>query len=162
MTKKDHLDDVDRSPRLVKINFRLSADDRQKGVESENLWAESLDEDRFRLDSIPFYAYGVSLADVVVADVVDGQFQFRNVALRGGHSTYRILVKDPSGYESQGFQQAWREIEPLNCRYEVAKRRWIAIDVPPTSDVFAVYRLLEKGEAAGTWTFEEAHCGHAV
>src|SRR5205823_166240 len=129
---------------------------------AENLWARVLDEDRLRIESIPFYVYGVSLADVVAADIVDGRIQFREIVSRGGHSTYRVLVKDSRGYESEAFIQIWQRMERLGCCREVAKRRWIAIDVPASSDVFAVYKLLQEGDSKGIWTFEEAHVGHPV
>ena len=115
---------------------------------------------RFRIDSVPFYVYGVSSEDVVVANEVEGRLRFQEVATRGGHSTYRVMVNDPAGYESEAFQRLWARLRELGCIYEVAKRRWITIDVPPDSDVFAVYRTLEAGAADGVWTFEEAHCGN--
>lgn len=145
---------------LVKVTFPLPPEDQAQGVEAENLWAASLGGDRYRIDNIPFYAYGISHEDVVVANEVDGQLRFREVVARSGHSTYRVLVKDSAGYQSESFKKFWTRLLQLGCSHEVAKRRWITIDVPPDSDVFAVYRILEEGTAQGAWTFEEAHCGH--
>jgi hypothetical protein len=146
---------------LVKVNFALPPDDQAQRVEAENLWAKPLGGDRYRIDNIPFYAYGISHEDVVLADEVDGRLKFREVAARSGHSTYRVLVKDSAGHDSSGFQKLWTRLSELGCTHEVAKRRWITIDVPPASDVFAVYQILEEGMAEGVWTFEEAHCGHS-
>ena len=145
---------------LVKINFSLPPEDQAQGVQEENLWAEPLGGNRFRIDNIPFYVYGVSSEDVVIANEVEGRLRFQEVAIRGGHSTYRVLVKDAAGYENKGFQNLWARLRELGCSYEVAKRCWITIDVPPDSDVFAVYRILEEESADGGWTFEEAHCGN--
>jgi hypothetical protein len=145
---------------LVKITFPLPLEDQAQGVEAENLWAQPLGGSRFRIDNVPFYIYGISSEDVVLANEVEGRLKFQEVATRGGHSTYRVLVKDSAGYESDGFQRLWTRLHELGCSYEVAKRRWITIDVPPTSDVFAVYRTLEEGSENGVWTFEEAHCGN--
>ena len=44
---------------LVKINFKLSAEDRAQGVDAENLWAENLGSWQSRVSSIPFYVYGL-------------------------------------------------------------------------------------------------------
>ncbi|SPF53594.1 conserved hypothetical protein [Candidatus Sulfopaludibacter sp. SbA4] len=145
---------------LVKVNLPLPPEDQAQGVEAENLWAEPLGEDLYRIDNVPFYAYGISHEDVVVADEADGRLRFRAIAARGGHSTYRVLVKDSAGFESAGFQKLWARLSELGCTHEVAKRRWISIDVPSDSDIFVVYRILEEGMAQGVWTFEEAHCGH--
>jgi len=158
---EEHVNSKDRiGSQLVKINFPLPAEDQAQGVEAENLWAEPLGSNRFRIDNVPFYVYGISSEDVVVANELEGRLRFQEVASRGGHSTYRVLVKDPAGYESEGFRKLWARLRELGCSYEVAKRRWITIDVPPDTDVFVVYRILEEGAANEVWTFEEAHCGN--
>ena len=104
--------------------------------------------------------YGVSSEDVVIAIEIEGRLQFQEIAIRGGHSTYRILVKDPSGYESEGFRKLWARLLEIGCSHEIARLQWIAIDVPPESDIFIVYKLLEEGFSDSKWAFEEAHCGN--
>jgi hypothetical protein len=156
---KDHANSKVNS-QLVRINFPLSPEDHAQGVQAENLWAEPLGGDRFRIDNVPFYVYGISADDVVIADEQDGRLRFQEVASRGGHSTYRVLVSDPAGFESEGFRHLWERLSELGCSYEVAKRHWVTIDVPPDSDVFAAYRIFEQGAASAVWTFEEAHCGN--
>ena len=146
--------------RLTKIRFPLGADAQQVGVEAENLWVEPMTDGTFRIENSPFYLYGISFEDVVAADDVAGQLTFREVVARGSHSTYRIFIKNESGYEDEQFATAWRPLGLIGCTYEIAKRRWVVIDVPPLTDIFAMYALLEVGERAGVWTFEEAHCGH--
>jgi hypothetical protein len=150
---------ANRNDSLVKIRVPLPEEDRAEGVEAENLWAEAIGQNRFRIDNIPFYAYGISAEDIVCAVEVDERIEFREVIARSGHSTYRVWVNDPAGYESSPFQQFWKRLQELGCGFEVAKRQWIAIDVPPDSDVFAVCKVLEEGKEKGTWWFEEAHCG---
>lgn len=147
---------------LVKVRFELNSDDQTQAVKGENLWAEQLGEAHFRIENTPFYAYGVSYQDIVAAERHHDILHFKRVVSRGGHSTYRILVKDPQGYESQSFVNGWANLAALRCSFEVAKRRWLAVDVPALPDIFAVYRELEKGEEYGVWTFEEGHCGHRV
>lgn len=147
---------------LVKVRFTLPPEDRSQGVEAESLWAEVVNEGRFRIDNIPFYAYEISLGDIITGEPDGDRIAFGRVLKRSGHSTYRVLVKDEKGFESTSFLKLWHQLERLGCSYEVAKRRWIAIDVPPSTDVFAVYRILEDGENTGVWSFEEGHCGHAV
>jgi hypothetical protein len=148
--------------KLTKIRFALSAEDQAAGVEAENLWAATLEDRRYRIDNVPFYVYGISLDDVVRAEEIDGRLVFREVVSRSGHSTYRVLVKDSAGVSSAGFTRLWLALEELGCGREIASRRWIAIDVPPTTNVFSVYRILESGEEQGVWSFDEGHCGHKV
>lgn len=149
-------------PGLVKVRFPLPEDDQEEGLDAENLWAQDLGHNRFLIDSIPFYIYGISNRDTVIAKENDGRLQFEKVSERGGHSTYRVLIKDPAGFESNGFQEYSGRLRSLNCSYEVARHRWIAIDIPRNADPNIVYELLENGEHSGVWTFEEAHCGHPL
>src|SRR5215472_2433431 len=82
------------------------------------------------------------------------------VAIRGGHSTYRLVL--PEDATEERFLQDWSPLKKLGCAYERATRRFVAIDVPPAADIYAVYKALEDGENAGRWEFEEGHCGHLI
>lgn len=151
-----------REEHLVKITFVMPEKERAEDVGAENLWAESLERGHFRLESIPFYFYGVSRGDTVDANRANGHLLFQNVVARGGHSTYRVLIKDPAGTESSGFEAFWKRLSAIGCSYEPARHCWVAIDVPPKTDIYDVYELMEAGKSEGVWTFEEAHCGHKV
>src|SRR5438094_8919227 len=79
--------------RIVRITFALEPD-AWHGYATERVWAETVGVNRFKLRNSPFYARGVSMNDVVFADPnIDGQLVFRAVSIRGGHSTYRIILK---------------------------------------------------------------------
>jgi hypothetical protein len=145
---------------LVRVRFELEAD-AWHGYGSERLWAEPVAENRYRLRNSPFYAYGISTEDVVFAkpDASAGLL-FEGVSLRGGHSTYRILSKQ--GLEEVAFRAPWERLQVLGCTYEQASPHLLSVDVPPHADIYAVYALLERGENAGVWDFEEGHCGHPL
>jgi hypothetical protein len=145
--------------RLVKVRFALDPKDWE-GLGSESLWASQIAPGEYQIRNSPFYIYGISAEDIVSARDVDGILSFAAVSRRGGHSTYRILVTEGESISSPKFLQSWQPLQDLGCTYEQAKSRWLSVDVPPMTDIFAAYALLEKGEAAGAWTFEEAHCGH--
>lgn len=125
----------------------------------ERLNAVSIGGELFVLENSPFYVYGVSYKDVVHAASQGGDVVFDSVFKRGGHSTYR--VKLASGIGREQFQQYWPQLAALGCTYEWSasnERPLYAIDVPPESDVFEVYRVLEEIEAIGVWQFEEGDC----
>lgn len=127
------------------------------GSASERLWAEPVGADRYILRNTPFYVFGVSYGDIVFGDERDGQVYFRSVSIRSGHSTYRLWVKPA---ERAQFAARWAPLGALGCSYEGGVVH--AVDVPATSDVHAVYAVLEDGERAGYWEFEEGHCGHLL
>jgi hypothetical protein len=60
------------------------------------------------------------------------------------------------------FEIAWEHLATLGCTYERATQRLISVDVPPTTDIYRAYDLLEDGERNQVWNFEEAHCGHPL
>jgi hypothetical protein len=141
---------------LVKVSLELPEGSPAGG---ESLWAEKLAEDKYRLRNSPFYAYGYSFWDVVAAEEAEGLLKVKQPIIRGGHSTYRVFLAEGLGAESQEFIAAWQPLKRLGCSYEGAWKRLLAIDVPPAADISQVYCLLEKGEKAGIWQFEEGYCG---
>jgi len=121
------------------------------------MWAVEVRLGRYQLRNSPFYAYEVSLEDIVEAERgEDGQLVFKRVTIRGGHSTYRLVLERE--ISSSDFQRHWEPLERLGCSYEGKDSRLLSVDVPARADVAAVFRLLEQGERDGTWDFEEAHC----
>jgi hypothetical protein len=148
------------SPSLVKVLFETSGGEASSSTES--LWADDLGKDRYRLENSPFFAYGYSYQDIVEAREQGGMLFVVGTVAHGGHSTYRLFLKDGVSRESREFIQHWLPMEELGCTYEAATNRLLSIDVPPPANIFAVYALLEEGESTGIWEFEEAHFGHPV
>lgn len=134
----------------VKIAFPLE----DGGVEV--LWAIPRGEDGFSIDSVPFYAYGVSAGDVVSAEKTPDGLRAGAVLSRGGHSTYRIYLAQEPGPEAN---RALEQLQQVGCRLERMTERLISVDVPPEDDVRSVYAGLEEGERTGLWEFEEGHFG---
>jgi len=142
---------------LTKVAIRL---DGTLGYELETVWAEPITDGLYRLRNVPFFAYGYSEQDVLRAAEVEGRLVVNGVAERGGHSTYRVFLPEPTSEED--FCPLWKPLATLGCTYERANRRLIGIDLPPASDVYAVYAVLEQGEESNQWKFEEGHCGHPL
>ena len=135
---------------MVRIRF-----EHERGA--ERLWAVEVGPGRYELRNFPFFVYGVSWGDVVEAGELDesGSRPFLRVVLPSGGSTYRVLVED-----MDRFDEFWGAIAGTGCTFEGAGQRLLAVDVPPATDLDQVYELLEAGEAAGVWHFEEGHRGH--
>lgn len=148
-----------RAEASCKITISLSADEWH-GYATETLWAAQTAPERFRLENSPFFAKGISYQDEVTVRTNGNESVFEAVAIRGGHSTYRVMIDRT--VTDEVIQRYWEPLEKLGCTYEgrEEKMRLWAIDVPPEADIHLVYRLLEKGEGDGVWSFEEGHCGH--
>ena len=147
-------------PKLVKVRFNLEPE-AWHGHVSETVWAEPVAVGRYRVRNTPFFAHGVSAEDVVSAqsNPEEPTLLFDGVSQRGGHSTYRVFSN--FGLDDVRFRNAWKPLEERGCSYE-STGKLLAVDVPPSADIHAVYDLLEKGESDGVWGFEEGHCGHPL
>jgi Domain of unknown function (DUF4265) len=142
---------------LVKVVFDVPEKDGSV-LKAESLWAEPVGDDRYGLRNVPFLLFGFSEQDVITAKEDSGGLAVTGVAARGGHSTYRLVL--PEDTTEEVFLQDWTPLRELGCTYKRASRRFVAIDVPPPADIYAVYKALEDGENADRWEFEEGHCGH--
>lgn len=146
-----------RDDGLVRIVFELDAS-KWHGNARERLWAEPVGSGRYRLRNTPFFAFGVSFEDIVFSEERDGEIFFAGTSIAGGHSTYRLMLLVKRTDDS--FLKYWQPLQSLGCTFE--EGIVLAVDVPPSTDVHEAYRLLDAGEVAGIWSFEEGHCGHHV
>jgi Domain of unknown function (DUF4265) len=140
-------------PEKVKIRFKLNPEDEQ-GYEVENLWAELLEDRNFRILNSPFFVFELSCDDVVKAD---SKLQYAGIVRRGGHSTYRLFLQGDHTINNPSFQEYWKPISAQGATLENANDRFVAVDVPPKADISAIYHLLQEGENAAIWSFEEGH-----
>ncbi len=148
------------SSELIRVTISLEPCDWHSHG-SETVWAVPSVDNQFILRNIPFFACGLSYDDTVKAvEDSEGVWQFARVARRGGHSTYRLFVTNASVLCR--FQEFWVPLSQLGCTLERATERLFAIDVPPNADIHRAYELLQAGEEAGIWDFEEAHLGHVL
>lgn len=122
----------------------------------ETVWVEALGGDRYRLANIPFFAYGVSMGDVVEArwrpedlderDEDDEDSEpygfpyFVGVLERAGHATLRLAADHSIDDEAVEVLRA--TLCALGCRVEGLPPRLLAIDVPPTQALDDVQALL--------------------
>ena len=141
---------------LEKIVVRLETD-AWHGHASETMWAEPVGGNRYRLRSVPFFARGLSVEDIVVTEQEAGLPIVTAVSLHAGHSTYRIFLARDISVGSDDFEKSWKALADLGCTYEQATKRLLGIDVPPHADIHGTYELLAFGESSGVWEFEEGN-----
>ena len=146
---------------LRKVFFDLDSSEWH-GYATESVWAEPVAASRYRIRNTPFFAKGIGAEDVVFVQEKEGKLFFESVSITGGHSTYRIII-DKKVNDTQ-FSECWVPLQTLGCSYESAELglQLLAVNVPPSANIYEVYALLERGEACGVWSFEEGHCGHML
>jgi hypothetical protein len=148
----------------MQVRLKLE-DDSWHGAGSEGVWTKLIkplaDKAIVEVNNIPFFSRALSLGDKIVIAFRNNEVVFDSVVERGGHSTYRIFFKDPSGDE----RQALLKFNELGCDWESTSFRGgklFALDIPPHVNIYDIYEMLESGEKNGLWTFEEGFVGHAL
>ena len=139
----------------VKVFFRLERDkDGYPPEEVEALWAIPRPEG-LELDSIPFYARGIALGDVVHANVAaDGGLEFDRVVRRGGHSTYQVLLRERRPDDPQFTIDEFRS---LGLAVESDLPYLLAVDVPPSVCLEKAEEFLFAGEDSNRWGLREGY-----
>lgn len=137
----------------VKVLFRLVPDeDGYPPFDTEGLWATPVAPGRYRLDNIPFFAAEVAFGDVVTAEPEERGLFVSGVVDHSGHSTFRVMTSDVS--MNEGLRD---RLTKWGCEVEIGNSpTFLAVDVPPKSDLVAIQAFLEQGTTDGSWDYEEA------
>jgi hypothetical protein len=145
---------ADTEEELVRIRIALDRSPGEAGPDEDWLWAEPLGSGRFRLESCPFFAYGLSRDDVVSASGrppwIDG------VVERGGHRTLRLALDPGEALDGPRMTLLLEGLTGLGCRREALRPKLVAIDVPPGAPLDEVARRLELASHAGALVWEWA------
>ena len=142
----------------VKVRFRLERDeDGWPPAESEGLWAVPVGGGVYRIDNSPWFAQDVAADDHfrVEADA-DGRLWAGERLRWSGNCTIRVIpfAEGPLG----GSQQAVLDLFlPMGAAGEAYGSRLsiVALNIPPSADLPGIKRTLKRGEANGSWAFEE-------
>ena len=131
---------------FVEIWFRIEKD--KDGYPESKKWEQLLArpvlerDDYFEIESIPFYLKNVSRGDLVSAkatqnDEIQAQeaFEFDSVVARGGHNTYRLLLKQARPGDPEFTQN---ELLSKGLAVEVEYADFFAVDVPSSVDQQAI------------------------
>jgi hypothetical protein len=130
---------------LVRIRVPLEPAAGATGPADDWLWAEPLGSGRFRVESCPFFAYGISRDDVVHAAERAGEESPRleEVVEKGGHRTLRVAVDPQVDITDPSIQGLLERLLELGCTHETLRPKLVALDVPREVDVTIVAELLQ-------------------
>ncbi len=113
----------------TKIRFDLHGDP----VAGETVWADNLGDNLYRLQNIPFHAFGFALGDVVRCEKRKDWEEVVGIHQDSGNLTIRIYFASASvGTQSQ---QVMDELASVGCEYERASPTLVAVSIPPTVEV---------------------------
>jgi Domain of unknown function (DUF4265) len=123
-------------------------------------------DDFFQLESVPFYLKNVSCGDIIRADIVkngevqeDEFFQFAEVIDRGGHTTYRLLLREKHPKDPEFTTE---ELLKKGLAVEEQYGDFLAVDVPPTIDQTAIDDYLRGERRKGRWQLQDGYLNDPV
>ena len=113
---------------LLGINY-MSTDNLEKlhidlpnhwAIGGESLWATPLGDDLYRIENVPFFAYGLNFLDVVLAtsDSDELKPEIRKVVTPSGRRTYRVMFD--SSVEREKQVELLEILEQFEASYERA------------------------------------------
>jgi hypothetical protein len=130
---------------LVRIRVPLEPAPGATGPADDWLWAEPLGSGRFRIESCPFFAYGVSRDDVVRTSEPAGEEapRLEDVLEKSGHRTLRVALDPAVDVADAAVQGLLERLLELGCTHETLRPKLVALDVPAAVDVTMVAGLLQ-------------------
>ena len=118
----------------------------------ENLWANRLGKNKYRIESIPFFIYGVSRHDIVAASPDDeGRLQFGKVLERSGNRTLRARSGDFIA-DAQFRKKVTKTLKELGSDVEELRSRLLAVNVPADVNLQTVTNYLTN-DAKVSWEY---------
>ncbi len=140
----------------VRLLVPLEREPGGEGPEDEWLWAEPLGSCRFRVESTPFFAYGLSHGDVVLGAEAGEMPRLEAVERKGGHRTLRVALDADWELERPEIAKFLDELLGLGCTYEAMPPKIVALDVPGEVEVGAVIARLQTQFRDGVLVWEWA------
>jgi hypothetical protein len=132
----------------AKILFRVPNENDADDVET--LWATHIEGDNYRVENSPFYAYGVSWKDIVLAPYNENESfpTFKSVISKSGNKTIRLFFEVPVEEGNQS-SLVLKNILELGCDYEGANKKYICVNIPPNIELQSVCNFLTQQKV--TW-----------
>jgi hypothetical protein len=123
-------------------------------IGGESLWATPLGNDLYRVENVPFFAYGLNFLDVVLATSDSDQLkpEIRKLVEPSGHRTYRVLFHKETSRDKQ--EELLATLEPYKATFERADGNHVAVDIKPDGDHIAIFDQLDEYEQEGFLSFE--------
>lgn len=135
---------------LTKIHVTLRNHPMSGG---ESMWAKSLGDDTYRIENIPFCAYGLNYGDVVfaVSDEPDLKPEIRKVMHPSGNATIRVIFL---GMSSKDQTPIIERIILAGGEVERATESFLCINIPNVDIRRSVVEILGELEQDDILSFE--------
>lgn len=123
----------------------------------ETMWANDLGDGRYRVDNIPWFAYGVSLHDVISVKYLQGDSRpyFDRVIVPSGEITNRITFEENLPEEKRrAASDLLQQIIESASTFSKYSEDYVAIVALDSELQGHLEPLMRSGEQAGYWDWE--------
>lgn len=123
-------------------------------IGGESMWAAPLGNDLFKIENVPFYAYGLNFNDIVRASSDSDEHipEIRELVEQSGHRTFRVFFQKPVMREMQ--EEILESLKELTISYERVNETFFSLDMQPKGDYQAVFNRLDELMEKGILGFE--------
>ncbi|MBW1296375.1 DUF4265 domain-containing protein [Aquimarina litoralis] len=123
-------------------------------IGGESFWATPLGNDLFRLENVPFYAYGLNFHDVVKATSDSDELipEIRELVELSGHRTFRVFFE--KSIDRQNQETILDSMKELTISYERANGIFFSLDMQPNGNYQDVFDRLDELEKENILGFE--------
>jgi hypothetical protein len=124
--------------------------DLNNKIAEESVWVQPLRSGYFKIDNVPFYAYNISLNDIISVENENGVLYFDELIQSSGHSTIQIIFFKKS-------EIILKKLEELNCSWEGMQNiPYYALDIPLNVNYRIIKSLLDNAVENQVLDYKEA------
>ncbi|MDQ1097683.1 MULTISPECIES: DUF4265 domain-containing protein [Chryseobacterium] len=126
--------------------------DVEDNIAEELVNADQIDELKFQVKNVPFFAPNISYDDIIAVENDEGILYFEELLEPSEHSTVQIVF-----FNLVEIPNVIKGIEELECNWEgFSEQTIIAIDIPPSIDYKMVKHYLDTKANEGVLDYKEA------
>lgn len=123
-------------------------------IGGESFWATPLGNDLFKIENVPFYAYGLNFHDIVKATADSDEVipEIRELFEPSGHRTFRVFFEKSIDRQKQ--EDVLASMKDLAISYERCNEIYFSLDMQPNGNYQAVFDRLDELEKENILGFE--------
>jgi hypothetical protein len=113
----------------------------------ETLWAKVVGDRAYELDNVPWYAYRLSLGDIVEASGDENAIlEYERTITKSGNRTIRVILSltDESREWTVESRELVERLKKIGVGYEGANKAFLGLNIPPPVDLQAVAAILTE------------------
>lgn len=84
--------------------------DVNDNIAEEKLWIDSLEDNKYQVKNVPFFAPNIAYNDIIAVEEENGNLYFEEIIETSENSTVQIIF-----FKKEAIEQTIKDIESLKC-----------------------------------------------